>query len=335
MGILDNAKKTFDINLSFADFRNVDGFFDVTLAADSSNGSIEAFRAHKLILSACSPVLRSLLKEQSKLNANSHMMPVMLYLRGISTRGLKHVLDFVYNGSISLPQEELNDFLAVGESLQIPLMQRSKVLSTKRSTVPNIKKRKKRPRLDLHKALPKDYETKHKKPESVNANVPENIQSEIEIEIKSEFESAMPNEGKYEQDVNPEPEDDLYDGAVDPDSYNEKRIVKKPVTPAPEEISTGLKPPTVDELMQSKVKSTANTFVCIICGKSNTRSDSMRRHMREIHLSSDEDYHCPPCNKYFKNRQNIYNHIRKYHKDWNGVNYEYFRVNSLPRPMSL
>ena len=62
---------------------------------------------------------RSLLKEQSRLNANSKIMPVMLYLRGISARGLNHVLDFVYKGSINLPQEELNDFLAVGESLQV------------------------------------------------------------------------------------------------------------------------------------------------------------------------------------------------------------------------
>ena len=66
---------------------------------------------------------RSLLKEQSRLNANSKMMPVMLYLRGISARGLNHVLDFVYKGSINLPQEELNDFLAVGESLQVSVYQ--------------------------------------------------------------------------------------------------------------------------------------------------------------------------------------------------------------------
>ena len=65
---------------------------------------------------------RSLLKEQSRLNANSKIMPVMLYLRGISARGLNHVLDFVYKGSINLPQEELNDFLAVGESLQVRIL---------------------------------------------------------------------------------------------------------------------------------------------------------------------------------------------------------------------
>ena len=62
----DDARKTFDIDLSFGDFRDEDDSFDVTLAADSSNGSTEALGAHKLILSAASPVLRSLLKEQSR-----------------------------------------------------------------------------------------------------------------------------------------------------------------------------------------------------------------------------------------------------------------------------
>ena len=51
MGTLDNSHKNFDINLSFGEFRNEGNFFDVTLAADSSNGSVEALRAHKLILS--------------------------------------------------------------------------------------------------------------------------------------------------------------------------------------------------------------------------------------------------------------------------------------------
>ena len=101
-------------------------------------------RALTKFSSACSPVLRSLLREQSRLNANSQMMPVMLYLRGISTRGLKHVLDFVYKGSISLPREELNDFLAVGESLQIPMLERPKLIATKRKSVPNNKKKRKR-----------------------------------------------------------------------------------------------------------------------------------------------------------------------------------------------
>ena len=64
-------ERNFEVNLSFSNFHNQGDFFDVTLAADDTNGSIEALRAHKLILSASSPVLRSLLREQSRLSGSS------------------------------------------------------------------------------------------------------------------------------------------------------------------------------------------------------------------------------------------------------------------------
>ena len=68
----------------FADIRNHERFLDVTLAADTADGSVKALRAHKVILSACSP-----------------FMPIMLYLRGISARDLNHVLEFIYKGSLN------------------------------------------------------------------------------------------------------------------------------------------------------------------------------------------------------------------------------------------
>ena len=44
--------------------------------------------------------------------------------------------------------------------------------------------------------------------------------------------------------------------------------------------------------------------------------------------SFDGAYHCPTCDKYFRNRMGIYNHIRKKHKDWKGVDYDSFAVKS-------
>ena len=55
----------------------------MTLAAEDEDGSIQALRAHKVVLSAASPVLRTLLEKQSALAPNS---PVMLYLQSIPAR---------------------------------------------------------------------------------------------------------------------------------------------------------------------------------------------------------------------------------------------------------
>ena len=45
--------------------------------------------------------------------------------------------------------------------------------------------------------------------------------------------------------------------------------------------------------------------MCIICGKSFSRSLTMRRLLQDIHNSSDKEYRCPPYNKYFKAKNNI------------------------------
>ena len=82
----------------------------------------------------------------------------------------------------------------------------------------------------------------------------------------------------------------------------------------------------MDDLMQSEVEACDGGFVCMICGKINKHSNSMKRHMPEIHLSLDNAYKCPTCDKYFKNPTGIYNHIKNKHKEWKGVNYDKFVV---------
>ena len=86
---------------------------------------------------------------------------------------------------------------------------------------------------------------------------------------------------------------------------------------------------SVDDLIKCSVEVCEGGFLCKICEKKISRKDHLRRHMRNIHLSSDKDYQCPPCNKYFKNRAMIYNHIFKYHQDWKGVCYDDFATKKI------
>jgi len=82
-------------------------FFDVTLACDE-----DQIQAHKVILSACSPFFRNILRR------NPHPNP-LLYLKGVKFTDLQYVLNFIYHGEVSVGQEELNTFLAVAEELRI------------------------------------------------------------------------------------------------------------------------------------------------------------------------------------------------------------------------
>merc|ERR1719400_2050676 len=96
-----------NISVAFRELREDKDFFDVTLACDD-----EQIEAHKVILSACSPFFRNVLRK------NPHQHP-LLYLKGVKYSDLQSVLNFMYHGEVNVAQEELNSFLAVAEDLRV------------------------------------------------------------------------------------------------------------------------------------------------------------------------------------------------------------------------
>jgi len=96
-----------NISVAFREIREEKDFFDCTLSCGSRQ-----IQAHKLILSACSPFFRSVLRQ------NPHQHP-LLYLKGVEFTDLQAVLNFMYHGEVNVAQEELNSFLSVAEDLQV------------------------------------------------------------------------------------------------------------------------------------------------------------------------------------------------------------------------
>jgi len=96
-----------NISVAFREIRDEKDFFDVTLACGDRQ-----IQAHKLILSACSPFFRGVLRR------NPHAHP-LLYLKGVEYSDLQAVLNFMYHGEVNVAQEELNSFLAVAEDLKV------------------------------------------------------------------------------------------------------------------------------------------------------------------------------------------------------------------------
>ena len=96
-------------------------FLDVTIACDDDQIS-----AHKLILSAASPFFQSILKR------NPHSHP-LLYLRGTTKKDILSLLDFIYSGETRVLQEDLEDFMALANSLQVKGLS-GEEMGTKEST---------------------------------------------------------------------------------------------------------------------------------------------------------------------------------------------------------
>merc|ERR1719309_346176 len=94
---------------AFQSMREDEDFCDVTLVSDD----LHNLQAHKVILSSCSPVLKHMLKP------NKHNTYPMLLLKGVKKKQLTQVVDFVYTGSVSIYQEDLEEFLRVATEVKI------------------------------------------------------------------------------------------------------------------------------------------------------------------------------------------------------------------------
>ena len=97
-----------NVTTSFAQFRNDKDFSDVTLAC----GDGSQIKAHRIILMSGSLMFKTLLEQ------NLMEKPVV-FLRGVKSSQLTSIVDFLYLGEVNIEQDNLNEFLALAEDLQL------------------------------------------------------------------------------------------------------------------------------------------------------------------------------------------------------------------------
>jgi len=83
-------------------------FTDVTLVCEDN----QQIKAHKVILSASSDFF------QTVLTVNRHQHP-LIYLKGISKKRLKQVIEFIYIGETNVEEIDVDSFLELGKDLKI------------------------------------------------------------------------------------------------------------------------------------------------------------------------------------------------------------------------
>ena len=85
-----------------------ENFTDVTIVC----GEGKQFRAHKVILSSCSPLFRNILIN------NPHQNP-LLYFHDIGDKAMEALIRFIYTGETKVAQEGLDYLLETAKKLQI------------------------------------------------------------------------------------------------------------------------------------------------------------------------------------------------------------------------
>jgi len=313
----------FESNISGAlkELREDKDFFDVTLACDDNQ-----MEAHKVIISACSPFFRTILRR------NKHEHP-LLYLKGVKYADLVSVLNFMYHGEVNVAQEELNSFLAVAEDLKVKgLTQNNSEAQKSKSNVIDDSKISQMHDSKVYsnpKLVPKQPRTA---PSQVSRKVlPTNYQHEEDdiqevVPIKSEpmhaespashpysavVEQGYPDNTQQEEQgiiANPNTEYgeeyvdyDGYEGmeAGSFDNYQGQQGYKDPDDMGSQYMSL-----VVDESGQ-------RLWNCDLCNKTNKDKSNIRRHM-ETHLKVKHP--CPQCDKQAPSREALRIHISRNHK---------------------
>ncbi|KAL0132411.1 hypothetical protein PUN28_000283 [Cardiocondyla obscurior] len=94
---------------------------DCTLAAEG-----KTLKAHKVVLSACSPYFECLLSE----HYDKH--PVFI-LKDVKFKELKAMMDYMYRGEVNISQDQLAALLKAAESLQIKGLSESKTAGSSKT----------------------------------------------------------------------------------------------------------------------------------------------------------------------------------------------------------
>lgn len=106
-----------DVIENFRSLREQSEGFDVILGCSSQDSSnMVCMQAHKMMIAASSPLFANVLITSEKME---HPTSPFLYLGEIDKKDLNYILDYIYNGDVTVPSEDVSSFTNTAQQLQI------------------------------------------------------------------------------------------------------------------------------------------------------------------------------------------------------------------------
>ena len=281
-----------NISVAFREIREEKDFFDCTLSCGSRQ-----IQAHKIILSACSPFFRSILKQ------NPHQHP-LLYLKGVEFTDLQAVLNFMYHGEVNIAQAELNSFLAVAEDMQVKGLTEGAGgpgNSKKKSTeVVNQSEQKsfidQRPTLSTQRHQQKsDYQYQHE-----DTNADDDIQEILPLVKAEPAPVTLPAvDGVEGVDMQMESYEE------NPEEYGVGYVEVES-----QEYNAYQNYGSSDVVYSYAAKMGNGKYSCNLCGFITRDKYNIRLHLEGKH-ELGSGYQCDKCKKYVKTRKDLSEHKTK------------------------
>jgi len=293
-----------NISSAFKELRDDKDFFDVTLACED-----EQIKGHKVILAACSPFFRNILRR------NQHEHP-LLYMKGVKYTDLQAVLNFMYHGEVNVAQEELNSFLSVAEDLRVKgLTQNTAEAKQLKRSEPAVVSR------DNHREQPTLPRTPHP--------VPDQDIQEV-VPIKSE---PLPLVNQDRHHISRQPQPQVYTtlpenqtvvtyqeetGYEDYGDYQDQMYTEEDISMDHNRtMQTG-------SAVKGSASGTFHEFInkssdglgwqCNICGKICSQKVNLTKHVESVHFPNSFSYDCRHCGETFNTKNKLYVHVQRTHK---------------------
>ena len=253
-------------------------FLDVTIACDD-----DQIDAHKVILSAASPFFQNILKR------NPHSHP-LLYLRGTKKKDILSLLDFIYSGETQVSHEDLVDFMALANSLQVKglvgeEMGMNEITNTEDALV------EKEAAMDEIWINPNlSGKVKKEKTKARNKMLPDTRNKEDTVEVSEDI-SEMKSDiavtvEKYGSNINSEADDSFQFHDVSNTSVSE-----------------------YDERVSELVEKSELGWICSACPYKAKLKGHVREHVQE-HIEG-YSHECKYCEKSFSMKRTLRRHVPK------------------------
>jgi len=256
-----------NLNTALGSLRNDNDFSDITLVCKDG----QKVDAHKFVLAASSKFFQNLLRK------NKHQHP-LVYMRGMRSEDILAIIDFIYFGEANVNHENLDEFLAIAEELNIKGLTGVLESVTERDPMSIKEQGKYAPKLKTPKT--ENFATFKTDSEIVTeTRVPEFVENLSEKATAFSVDSFFDTKATYIRQL---------DDQV-------KSLMAKS-----------------NNMVAYGPKNYAKADYCTICGKEGRRKD-IKDHIEANHLEG-LSVPCNFCEKTYKSRNSLKNHIRASHK---------------------
>lgn len=309
------------LSRSFCEMRDESDFFDVRIACFDDKSVMKTIPAHRVVLSACSPVFKELLRA---IGTGDSKGP-LIFLRGISYHEIEAVLEFMYNGQTKVQQTELDAFLAAAEELKIKGLTTNPTGNTNDSTTSGGATSRKRPSTHVqHSEDSFDNGNGQQKSSKVKKSRPapnaigqagpssaSDIAGRNNMVVKAEEVNLIDAEDDESYQDYAEAEiDEPFDESAYQDHDQDGAGADFP-TDSKDNLSRRARLQFIEEHVLFNRET--NKYKCGLCYKEFTRKDSLQNHFENFHTTTS--YPCDYCDQTFSGRNNRRVHYHKLHHE--------------------